>query len=74
MMYTHTMPPNSPLRDCMRSHDLDKGHLAARSYHTGGVNVCRVDGSVGFVRDSVRPDVWLAFGTRAGGEVANIDQ
>ena len=74
MMYTHTMTPNSPLRDCMRSGDLDKGHLAARSYHGGGVNVARVDGSVSFVRDSVRPDVWRAFGTRAGGEVLNLDQ
>ncbi len=74
MMYTHTMVPNSPLRDCMRSLDLDKGHLAARSYHTGGVNVARVDGSVSFVRDSITPANWLAFGTRAGGEASNIDQ
>jgi prepilin-type N-terminal cleavage/methylation domain-containing protein/prepilin-type processing-associated H-X9-DG protein len=73
MMYTHTMAPNSPLRDCMRSGDLDKGHLAARSYHTGGVNVARVDGSVSFVRDSVTPANWRAFGTRAGGEVVNLD-
>ncbi len=74
MMYTHTMAPNSPLRDCMRSLDLDKGHLAARSYHTGGVNVARVDGSVSFVRDSVAPAAWFAFGTRSGGEVVNLDQ
>lgn len=74
MMYTHTMVPNSKLRDCIRHYDLDKGHLAARSYHTGGVNVARVDGSVSFVRESVSPAAWLAFGTRAGGEATGIDQ
>jgi prepilin-type processing-associated H-X9-DG protein len=71
--YTHTVPPNYTGRDCIRDVGFDKGHVAARSKHTGGVNVVRADGSVGFVRQSVNPLQWRAFGTRAGGEVLNLD-
>src|SRR5262249_11275682 len=67
----HTGPPNYQGRDCVRSVGLDRGHLAARSYHTGGVNVLRCDGSVSFVRDSVALSAWRAFGTRSGNEVFN---
>jgi len=49
---------------------LDRGHFAARSYHPGGLNVARADGSVTFVHDSIAPGVWRALGTRGGGEVA----
>src|SRR5262249_42898663 len=35
--YTHTLPPNYPGMDCVRSVGLDRGHFAARSYHPGGV-------------------------------------
>ena len=53
---------------------LRRIHIAASSYHTGGVNVCLVDGSVRFVRDSVDFAVWQAAGTRGNGEVnANLD-
>jgi len=69
--YTHTVPPNYQGLDCVRSVGLDSGHSAARSYHSGGVNVLRADGSVVFIRDSVDPNAWRAFGTRAGGEVLN---
>jgi prepilin-type N-terminal cleavage/methylation domain-containing protein/prepilin-type processing-associated H-X9-DG protein len=72
--YTHTVPPNWTGFDCVRSVGLDKAHMAARSYHTNGVNVVRADGSVSFVRDSVDPNAWRAFGTRAGGETIGIDQ
>ena len=68
--YTHTLPPNSRYRDCAGTAN---GHLAARSYHTGGVNVERGDGSVGFVSDSTDNLVWRAFGSIAGGETANIE-
>ena len=72
--YTHTLPPNYKGYDCVRSVGLDRGHFAARSMHTGGVNIGRADGSVGFIRDSINMDVWRAFGTRAGGEVLDNSQ
>jgi prepilin-type N-terminal cleavage/methylation domain-containing protein/prepilin-type processing-associated H-X9-DG protein len=72
--YTHTVPPNWTGFDCVRSVGLDKIHLAARSYHTGGVNVVRADGSVTFIRNSVDPAAWRAFGTRAGGETLGVNQ
>jgi prepilin-type N-terminal cleavage/methylation domain-containing protein/prepilin-type processing-associated H-X9-DG protein len=72
--YTHTIPPNWATPDCVRSVGLDRIHAAARSYHTGGVNVVRCDGSVVFVRDSIALPNWRAFGTRAGSETLGIDQ
>jgi prepilin-type processing-associated H-X9-DG protein len=39
------------------------------SFHTGGVNALRGDGSVNFLRDSTTPGVLAAMITRAGGEV-----
>lgn len=43
--------------------------VTSRSFHTGGVNSGRADGSVRFFNDSVSPDVWTALSTRNGGEV-----
>jgi prepilin-type N-terminal cleavage/methylation domain-containing protein/prepilin-type processing-associated H-X9-DG protein len=43
--------------------------VTSRSYHTGGVNVLLMDGSVRFVNDGVALATWRALGTRAGGEV-----
>ncbi|MCI0701643.1 MAG: DUF1559 domain-containing protein [Planctomycetia bacterium] len=71
--YTHTAVPNYRGKDCIRDIGFDRGHVQARSYHTGGVNVVRADGSVSFIRDSIAPAQWRAFGTRAGGEVLNLD-
>jgi prepilin-type N-terminal cleavage/methylation domain-containing protein len=42
---------------------------AARSRHSGGVQVLNADGSVHFVGDSILQDVWRGMGTIAGGEV-----
>jgi prepilin-type processing-associated H-X9-DG protein/prepilin-type N-terminal cleavage/methylation domain-containing protein len=42
---------------------------AARSYHSGGVNVSMADGSVRFVRDTITLSVWQAMGSRGAGEV-----
>jgi prepilin-type N-terminal cleavage/methylation domain-containing protein/prepilin-type processing-associated H-X9-DG protein len=42
---------------------------SARSYHTGGVNASRADGSVQFVSNNISLAVWQAMGSRGGGEV-----
>lgn len=77
--YTHTLPPNWNRRvqnpaqqryNCgVLSLTTPMQHLAASSYHTGGVNVCRADGSVSLVNDNVDFFVWQSLGSRAGGEV-----
>ncbi len=67
--YTHTLTPNDRRRDCVRAGALDRGHLAARSFHPGGVNVNLGDGSVRFVSDTVDGTTWRAVGSRAGCEV-----
>jgi len=64
IFYTHTMTPNSPLRDCFRAVGLDRAHLAARSNHPGGVNAAFGDGSVRFISSSIDLKVWRAAGTR----------
>jgi prepilin-type processing-associated H-X9-DG protein len=48
-------------------------HAAPYSFHSGGVNTLRCDGSVGFLRDSISAPMLLAFITRNGGEVLNLD-
>jgi prepilin-type processing-associated H-X9-DG protein len=39
------------------------------SFHSGGINLLRADGSVTFVRDSITVGVFAALLTRAHGEV-----
>ncbi len=83
--YTSLFPPNtvvphtvsgvtydfdvSSSREGRNQTDPTYAVVTSRSYHTGGVNILRMDGSVGFVRNSVAPATWHALGTRAGGEV-----
>jgi prepilin-type N-terminal cleavage/methylation domain-containing protein len=43
--------------------------MTARSYHTAGVNVMLMDGSVRFVTNTIDPTIWRSLGTRNGGEV-----
>jgi prepilin-type processing-associated H-X9-DG protein len=70
--YTHVTPPNSELRDCVDG-SFDRGYIAARSYHAGGVNVCACDGSVRFVSNRVDPLAWQLYGSRADGESFSLD-
>ncbi|HEY8503586.1 MAG TPA: DUF1559 domain-containing protein, partial [Gemmataceae bacterium] len=79
--YNHYYPPNSPLPDCFSyipSGPPERlftaiGWRAARSRHTGGVNVAMGDGSVRYVAETIPTDTWRALSTRAGGEVINGD-
>ena len=55
--------------------DLTRSTYAAvtsRSYHPGGVNIGRMDGSVTFISDTIDRNVWQALGTAGGGEVATL--
>jgi prepilin-type N-terminal cleavage/methylation domain-containing protein/prepilin-type processing-associated H-X9-DG protein len=65
-LYDHHYPPNTPLWDCIR---LEHSFKAARSKHSGGVNLLLADGSVRFVSGTVNIEVWRGLGSRAGNEV-----
>jgi len=71
--YNHYYTPNSKNFDCIANDPtmtyISVGYRAARSRHTGGVNVLLADGSVRFIQDSISLQTWRALGTRAGGEV-----
>jgi prepilin-type N-terminal cleavage/methylation domain-containing protein/prepilin-type processing-associated H-X9-DG protein len=49
-------------------------HNSPYSFHSGGVNALRCDGSVAFLRQNVSPQVLIAFITRAGGENLTPEQ
>jgi len=68
VLYNHYYTPNSKNWDCGNGFN-NKGLTAARSAHTGGVNLLLCDGSVRFVRDSIDLIQWRALSTRNGGEV-----
>src|SRR5690606_26534842 len=59
--------PNDARPDCIRH--SNPGFKAARSRHTGGVNVAMGDGSVRFIGESIDLWTWRALGSRNGGEV-----
>jgi prepilin-type N-terminal cleavage/methylation domain-containing protein/prepilin-type processing-associated H-X9-DG protein len=83
-LYTHTITPNYKGFDCGNyasaaavngiAWNFIQTHVAARSYHPGGVNASFCDGSVKFIKDTVNPSTWFALGTKAGGEVISADQ
>jgi prepilin-type processing-associated H-X9-DG protein len=62
-------PPNSRVPDCGHGALASgEGVFAARSYHPGGVNALRMDGSVRWVEQSVDIQVWRGMGTRDSGD------
>ncbi|SIO30473.1 prepilin-type N-terminal cleavage/methylation domain-containing protein/prepilin-type processing-associated H-X9-DG domain-containing protein [Singulisphaera sp. GP187] len=70
--YTHVMTPNQ--RSCLYSTVANFPNLiSASSYHSGGVNVSMLDGSVRFIKNSVNYQAWHAIGSKAGGEVFSAD-
>lgn len=71
-LYNHFYTPNSTNWDCMNQAQ-QKGFLAARSYHPGGVQVLLCDGSVRLVADQVEAALWQGMATRAGREVVELE-
>jgi prepilin-type N-terminal cleavage/methylation domain-containing protein/prepilin-type processing-associated H-X9-DG protein len=81
--FTTTFPPNTLVAytsggttydvDFVSATETSRGDTYAavttRSYHSSGVNVVLMDGSVRFVTDDILLATWRALGTRAGGEV-----
>ena len=71
--YSHTVPPNYKFWDCADLGTYTQVHGAARSYHSGGVNVSFCDGSVRFIKESISLPTWRALGSRGGGEIVSAD-
>ncbi len=69
--------PNSRFADCGQAGGDTtpsvNGAHAARSRHSGGVNVLFADGSVKFIKNTIAEKTWYAIGTRDGGEVVSSD-
>ena len=49
-------------------------HAAPYSFHSGGVNALRCDGSVSFMKETIAGTIMVAFVTRNGGENPPLDQ
>ena len=49
----------------------DHTMVGASSFHSGGVNVGFLDGSVKFIKNSINMGTWGALATKAGGEVVD---
>ncbi len=54
---------------CIQDQIDGNTYAAARSRHPGGVNLAMVDGSVGFVPDTVDFSVWQALATIANSDI-----
>jgi prepilin-type N-terminal cleavage/methylation domain-containing protein/prepilin-type processing-associated H-X9-DG protein len=76
-LYNHYYPPNTKLFDCITSVTVDPtpppdrpslyaayGWRAARSLHTGGVNVFFADGHGQFIAEAIDLESWKALSTR----------
>lgn len=67
-LYNHGLQPNSKQFDCGNK-SFNAGLTAARSRHTGGVQVLMCDGSTRFVSETIDIGLWQALGTRSGEEI-----
>ena len=71
--YSHIMAPNT--KGCWYGSSANTDHtlVGASSYHSGGVNVAMLDGSVRFIKSSIANINWWAIATKAGGEIVSAD-
>ena len=76
-LFNTIAPPNlynSSFAYCSRIGSGARSDISnSDSWHPGGVNVTLGDGSVRFVKNSISIQIWMALGTRAGGEVISSD-
>ena len=77
-LFNTSAPPNWKMKDNLGglgvggaglAWDSCLGIVPARSQHTGGVNVCLVDGSVRFISDSINLFTWQCLGNAKDGQV-----
>jgi prepilin-type processing-associated H-X9-DG protein len=73
--YNHVAAPNSTIPDCIDSSDLriirvadGQGSVAARSAHSGGVNLVMADGATRFISNVIDLRVWRSIGSCQGHE------
>jgi prepilin-type processing-associated H-X9-DG protein len=71
------VPPNSSFYYCQfetGDGDMDSGTIIGlTSYHPGGANVCMLDGSVHFIKNSTAYNVLWYLGSKSQGEVLSSD-
>ncbi|HTN77151.1 MAG TPA: DUF1559 domain-containing protein [Pirellulaceae bacterium] len=67
--YNHLLPPN---QSAWQPGAWEQIVSPAGSYHSGGAQAARCDGSVGFFSETIDPIIWTAMGTRAGAEVVTL--
>jgi len=68
--YSHTMLPNTKSCNCCTAWD---NRINAGSYHSGGVNVLFLDGSVKFIKNSINNVSWYGIATINNGEVIDAN-
>jgi prepilin-type N-terminal cleavage/methylation domain-containing protein len=59
---------------CINGGSIAQYTMAARSRHTGGIQVALCDGSTQFISESIDIQTYRALSTQAGGEVAQLSQ
>jgi len=71
------LAPNPPYPNCNNTTgngDFDNlGMFGMSSYHSGGANVAKCDGSVSFLKSSTNPQTVWSLGSRAQGETISAD-
>jgi len=70
-LYNHIMGINE--RSCSNAGYIQQGAWTVGSMHPGGVNVVFADGHARFLAERTSRPVWLAVGSRNGGEAVSDD-
>jgi prepilin-type N-terminal cleavage/methylation domain-containing protein/prepilin-type processing-associated H-X9-DG protein len=71
--YFHTTQPNGKSCAFTGGEGSPPNPIGAGSYHSGGVNLAMLDGSVKFIKSTINYSTWHALGSRNGGEIISAD-